>query len=109
MEFPSEESSMICPKCGKHLKKGAYYYNCDCGFSFPCEMAHRPFSQEEIDTLVKTGKLEKVGGFKKKNGDPFEAGVKYSKKDGLSFDFPEYSGGQKKTYSKKSYRGRRAK
>ena len=109
MKFPSEESSMICPKCGKHLKKGSYYYNCDCGFSFPCEMAHRPFSQEEINTLVKTGKLEKASGFKKKNGDSFEAGVKYSRKDGLSFDFPEYSGGQKKTYSKKSYRGRRAK
>ena len=68
-----------------------------------------PTSDSDIDTLVKTGKLEKVGGFKKKNGDLFEAGVKYSKKDGLSFDFPEYSGDQKKTYSKKSYRGRRAK
>lgn len=105
MEFPSEESSMICPKCGKHLRKETYRYTCGCGFSFPCEMAHRPFTQEEINTLVKTGKLEKTGGFKKKNGDSFEAGVKYSEKDGLTFDFPNYYG-NKKTYSKANHRGR---
>lgn len=101
MCFPTEESSMICPSCGKHLQAGRITYECRCGFKMPRMMAKREFSQEEINTLYKDGKLAGVSGFAKKAGGTFSADITYSRKDGTcSFDFGDM--GRSKRSSGKS-------
>lgn len=82
----TEESSFICPKCGKRLRKSDYKYICGCGFDFPIKIAGRPFSQEEVNTLVKKGRLETMDGFTSQKGKPFRAAITY-KNEKLSFEF----------------------
>lgn len=87
MEFPSSESDMICPKCGKNLQAGANYYNCDCGFSIPIRMASRDFTQDDIDGLYNNG-FREMSGFRSKAGKEFSANVIY-KNGKVEFDFPK--------------------
>lgn len=85
LEFPSWESDMICPKCGSRMREGENFYNCECGFSFPVRMASRPFTQDDIDMLVKNGYRE-IHGFRSKKGTEFSANVTY-RNGKVEFDF----------------------
>lgn len=95
MRFPSKESSMKCPKCGKTMSEEAYNYTCSCGLVFPVKMASRAFTQDDIDGLVKNGYRE-ISGFRSKAGKEFSATVTY-KNGKTDFDF----GGSKKSTRKR--------
>lgn len=99
--FPTEASDIICPKCGKPLRKGSYSYECDCGFTFPIQMASHEFDQLEMNLLVRNGEMD-IKGFKSKTGKDFDAKVKYVARTGkLEFDFGDSS---KKSSGKSSFR-----
>lgn len=95
MRFPSKESSMRCPKCGKAMSEEAYNYTCSCGLVFPVKMASRAFTQDDIDCLVRNGYRE-ISGFRSKAGKEFSATVTY-KNGKTDFDF----GGSKKASLKR--------
>lgn len=95
MKFPTKESDMICPKCGKPLRMGSYNYECDCGFTIPVRMASRDFTQDDIDGLYANGYRE-MSGFRSKAGKEFSATVTY-KNGKTEFDF----GGSPKKKSRK--------
>lgn len=102
MKFPTEESDMICPKCGKNLREGSYNYECGCGFTFPVKMASRKFTQDDIDGLVNNGYRE-MSGFRSKAGKEFSATVTYSRGK-LEFDF----GNSEKRSKKRTTRRRKS-
>ena len=100
-EFPSAESSMICPKCNKKLRMEKYQYSCDCGFKIPHTVAGYEFNQDEIDKLYCEGRLTGVQGFVSKSGKQFSADLVY--KDGkVEFDFGENAKKSNKRKTKKN-------
>ncbi len=83
---PNQDNSNLtrlnapCPKCGsKMLVKGGDYpqYVCEKGdFKLWKEIARRPLSDKEAESLLSTGTLAPVFGFKSKAGKTFSAGLR---------------------------------
>lgn len=90
-DFPEKpkpvETSVKCPKCEKLLKKGQWYYECECGFQVSHTVAKVPLSEEIMRELLETGKTkEKVTGFVSKAGNVFDACLKFEE-ERIQFDF----------------------
>ena len=90
-DFPEKpqpvETEVDCPKCGKHLKRSQWYYECDCGFRLPYHVAQVELPEEIIKELLTTGKTKaKVNGFVSKSGNTFDTCLKYAD-ERIRFDF----------------------
>ena len=78
-----------CPKCGETGFKESYKaYECKaCGLLTWKNMAGRELEREEVKTLLETGKVGPLEGFRSKLGRPFSAVVKLDGEFKQSFDF----------------------
>ena len=87
LEFPKDESDIICPNCGNNLMRGKYEYECSCGFKVQHLIAGIELSEDQVQSLFTGGKTELIHGFKKKNGGTFDAIVTFNGSD-TGFEFP---------------------
>ena len=91
-DFPDRpqpaETSLTCPRCKEHkLKKGQWYYECECGFRIGHTVAQVPLSKEIMQQLFTDGRTkDKVTGFVSKAGNTFDAVLKYED-ERVQFDF----------------------
>lgn len=90
-DFPEKpkpvDTEVICPKCGQHMKKSQWQYECDCGFKVWHTVAGVPLTDALANELFQTGKTKyKVEGFKSKAGNLFDACLKFEN-DSILFDF----------------------
>ena len=91
-DFPDRpqpvETSLICPRCKEHrLKKGQWYYECECGFRIGHTVAQVSLSEEIMQQLFTEGRTrDKVTGFVSKAGNSFDAVLKYED-ERIQFDF----------------------
>ena len=91
-DFPDRpqpvETSLTCPRCKEHrLKKGQWYYECECGFRIGHTVAQVPLSEEIMHQLFTEGRTrDKVTGFVSKAGNSFDAVLKYED-ERIQFDF----------------------
>ena len=91
-DFPDRpqpvETSLTCPRCKEHrLKKGQWYYECECGFRIGHTVAQVSLSEEIMQQLFTEGRTrDKVTGFVSKAGNSFDAVLKYED-ERIQFDF----------------------
>ena len=90
-DFPEKpkpiETNVLCPKCGRPLKKSQWKYECECGFNVWHTAAKVELSEEILTELFTTGKTKKkVTGFTSKAGNVFDTCLKFEN-DQISFDF----------------------
>ncbi|MEN9765477.1 MAG: topoisomerase family protein [Pseudomonadota bacterium] len=77
-----------CPKCGGVVKENYRRYNCGaCDFSISKIPGSRTFEPAEVETLLQTGALGPVDGFRSKLGRPFAAQLRLTADHKLEFDF----------------------
>jgi DNA topoisomerase-3 len=80
-----KETNINCPKCkkAKVLEKGKTY-KCEskeCDFFIFREIASRILTEEEFETLIKTGEIGPLKGFMSKAKKPFDAKLSWNDKD----------------------------
>ncbi len=81
------ETAVLCPKCSSRLKKGQWYYACECGFRIAHTVAKVELAEEVVTELFTAGRTkQKVVGFVSKAGKQFEAYLKFEE-DKIKFDF----------------------
>lgn len=90
-DFPDrvqpEETGISCPKCGGKLRKGKWYYDCDCGFRLQRVVAQAELSEEVIRQLLEKGRTAgRVAGFVSRSGNTFETCLKLEE-DSIRFAF----------------------
>lgn len=91
-DFPDrpepQETSLICPRCKEHkLRKGQWYYECECGCRIGHTVAQVPVTEEIMQELLTNGRTkEKITGFVSKTGNTFDACLKYED-ERIQFDF----------------------
>ena len=91
-DFPERpkatDTNVMCPRCKeKNLKKGQWYYECDCGYKLSHTVAKVPITEEILQELLTTGKTrKKIVGFVSKAGNQFDTCLKYED-ERISFDF----------------------
>ncbi|MFM1880069.1 MAG: topoisomerase family protein [Pseudomonadota bacterium] len=84
-----------CPKCGGVVKENYRRYNCgNCDFSISKIPGGRTFEPTEVESLLQTGSLGPVDGFRSKMGRPFAAQLKLTADHKLEFDFGNGSAGE---------------
>ena len=77
-----------CPKCGGVVKENYRRYNCGgCDFSISKIPGGRTFEPAEVESLLQTGALGPVDGFRSKLGRPFAAQLRLTADHKLEFDF----------------------
>lgn len=92
-EFPekeAEETKLICPKCGEHLKKEAFSMTCNCGFKISHVVAKKKLTDKQMQELL-AGRTELIKGFTSKAGKKFDAYLTFDGEK-TSFEFPERKG-----------------
>ncbi len=103
--FSRKESDCICPKCGtgrmQFFHKVVRCDNTDCGLPLFRLKAGRTLSDDELRTLLTTGKTGVLKGFKNKEGKSFDAIVAFDADFNTQFIFPERKNGQKFSRKKK--------
>lgn len=75
------EREMVCPICGKPMKKSKYGYICSdfsrdgngCDFSVNTEICKKKISEAQVSALLKNGRTDVIKGFKSKAGREFDA------------------------------------
>lgn len=87
-ESPAEESSLVCPNCGNNLMKDKWNYSCSCGYRIGHYIAQKEISENDIKSLMETGKTKLLQGFVSKKGNKFSAYLKMNNGK-LEFEFPE--------------------
>ncbi len=86
------ESEYCCPKCGEKLKDSekSLYCNKDCGFSLWKTVCGKTLSDEQIDSLFRTGTTGLVSGLTSKKGSKFDAEFIWNDdKTGTVMKFPD--------------------
>ncbi len=85
------ELDVRCPKCGSRPLKEEYrVFRCPtCDYVFWKSMAGHQFDPEEIKTLLATGHVGPLEGFRSKEGRPFTAAIKLGLEGKPEFDFPD--------------------
>ena len=77
------EREMVCPICGKPMKKSKYGYICSdfsrdgngCDFSVNTEICKKKISEAQVSALLKNGRIDVIKGFKSKAGREFDAAL----------------------------------
>jgi DNA topoisomerase III len=84
-----------CPKCGAKVFKESYKaYECKaCALIVWKNMAGRELERDEVKTLLETGAVGPLEGFRSKLGRPFSAIVKLDKEFKQAFDFGDAANG----------------
>ncbi len=89
VDFP--DLAMACPVCGAaSLRQTEDAYECraeGCKFKLKKQIAGRPLSQDEIATLLTTGFVGPLTGFRSRFNSPFDAGLKFDEKWKVTFAF----------------------
>lgn len=81
-----------CPKCGGEVVENYRRYSCTrdgCDFSLSKHPGGRTFEPEEVEELLRKGKIGPLTGFVSKLGRPFSAELKLNDEYRLEFDFGE--------------------
>ncbi|OED39449.1 hypothetical protein AB834_00250 [PVC group bacterium (ex Bugula neritina AB1)] len=82
-----------CPQCESPLDETSNFYGClsskDCSFKIQKVMAQRPFSIDEINTLLKDKKIGPLEGFVSKKKKKFSASVVIDEKGDTKFFFED--------------------
>lgn len=73
LEFPHEDTGLVCPKCGKKMTKTTYRYECTCGLSVWAAFSGRPITEEEMDTAFRDKVAGPLSGFRTKSGTDYSA------------------------------------
>jgi len=77
-----------CPKCGGVIKENYKKFQCQaCEYSLWKSVASRQFEIPEIETLLSTGKVGPLLGFRNKMGRAFNAEIKLNDDKLPEFDF----------------------
>ncbi len=77
-----------CPKCGGTVRENYKKFACQaCDWSTWKIVAGRQFEIEEIETLLKEGKVGPLSGFRNKMGRPFTAEIVLNDEQQPVFDF----------------------
>jgi DNA topoisomerase III len=77
-----------CPKCGGLIKENYKKFQCqNCDYSLWKIVASRQFEISEIETLLSTGKVGPLMGFRNKMGRGFNAEIKLNDDKMPEFDF----------------------
>lgn len=90
------EREMVCPICGKPMKKSKYGYICSdfsrdgsgCDFSVNTEICKKKISEVQVSLLLKNGRTDVIKGFKSKAGKEFDAALVLNKETHkIDFEF----------------------
>lgn len=90
------EREMVCPICGKPMKKSRYGYICSdfsrdgngCDFSVNTEICKKKISEAQVAMLLKNGRTDVIKGFKSKAGKEFDAALVVNKETHkIDFEF----------------------
>ena len=90
------EREMVCPICGKPMKKSRYGYICSdfsrdgngCDFSVNTEICKKKISEAQVAMLLKNGRTDVIKGFKSKAGKEFDASLVVNKETHkIDFEF----------------------
>jgi DNA topoisomerase-3 len=77
-----------CPKCGGTLRENYKKFQCQgCDYALWKIVAGRQFEIAEIETLLATGQVGPLTGFRNKMGRPFDALIKLNDEKMPEFDF----------------------
>lgn len=82
-----KESAISCPKCQKKLMREAFSYTCTCGYKISHRVAGKNLEESVVQTLIQSGRTEKIEGFLSKAGKPFAAVLKADADGAITFDF----------------------
>lgn len=91
-EFPSGETKMPCPLCGKPMIKTQKGYVCTdyrngCTFAAWNTIAGKHVADADLKELLKNGITDWIKGFKKKDGSKFSAKLKIQEDGKITFSF----------------------
>jgi len=87
---------LVCPICGKELRKQKWGYGCagykeGCKFSVG-EICGKTITDSQVKSLVIKGKTSVIKGFKAKSGNTFDASLVLDKNTGkINFEFSKKS------------------
>ena len=77
-----------CPKCGGMVKENYKKFACQsCDWTTWKIVASRQFEVTEMETLLSTGKIGPLTGFRNKMGRPFDAEIRLNDDKSPEFDF----------------------
>lgn len=87
-DFPEPvESEVICPSCGKKMKRAEYRMECECGLRFGHTIASLKLSDTVINEILSNKRTaKKVTGFVGKSGSEFSSVLKWEDNQ-IRFDF----------------------
>jgi DNA topoisomerase-3 len=82
IDFPADETSLKCPKCGVSLSMTKYSYTCGnrCGFSVYHTYSGHRLTENEFKSLIKEKIIGPLDGFRQRDGTPFTAFLIYNGK-----------------------------
>ena len=82
-----------CPKCNEgHIVEGRKGFGCNrfregCNFVVWKTVASKELTREQVETLIRDGKTDVIGGFKSRKGTTFETRLRLDEKWKTVFDF----------------------
>lgn len=88
-DFPQ----LTCPKCGQgHIVEGRKGFGCNryregCEFVVWKVVASKELTKEQVETLIREGKTDVIGGFKSRKGTTFETRLRLDEEWKTVFDF----------------------
>ena len=83
-----------CPRCGGQIRETYKKFQCGgCDYSLWKIVAGRQFEPAEIDTLLTTGQIGPLTGFRNKMGRTFAAAIKLNDNKEPEFDFGQDKAG----------------
>ncbi len=84
-----------CPKCGGTVKENYKKFACQaCDWSAWKIVAGRQFEVEEMETLLRDGRVGPLTGFRNKMGRPFDAEIRLNDDKLPEFDFGQPKAGE---------------
>ena len=84
-----------CPSCGKDVVERGKLFGCSawretgCGFKVWKVISGKKVSPTQVKALLKSGRTNRIKGFKSRTGKPFEAALKLDAQNGVAFDFED--------------------
>jgi len=82
-----------CPKCNEgHIVEGRKGFGCNrfregCNFVVWKTVASKELTREQVETLIRDGKTDVIGGFKSRKGTTFETRLRLDEEWKTVFDF----------------------